>query len=147
MKTINIAINILFFKFFSLHCSYACVQEVVYIIAHNIERFKLKYMGMSRVRLGTGQWFPLALCRGSGTSIQSLWSVHEMCGRQKISKCFWQTYWKVKIQNVVGFFSFQFHSNSTILIISWFFLVYLTDYFPSRIYTSAQCSVIILCKI
>ena len=121
MKTINIAINILFFKFFPLHCSYACVQEVVYIIAHNIERFKLKYMGMSRVRLGTGQWFPLALCRGSGTSIQSLWSVHEMCGRQKNFKVFLTDILKSENSKCCVIFSISDDSNSKILIISWGF--------------------------
>ena len=42
MKTINIAINI-----FPLHCSHACVQVIFYIIAHNTERFKLKYRYVS----------------------------------------------------------------------------------------------------
>ena len=89
MKTINIAINI-----FPLHCSHACVQVIFYIIAHNIERFKLKYMGMSRVRLGTESDSHLLSVEDKGQVSSPFGSVHEMCGRQnfgeqnKISKCF-----------------------------------------------------------
>ena len=138
-----------FLNLFSLHCSYACVQEVVYIIAHNIQRFKLKYMGMSRVRLGTVQWFPLALCRGSGTSIHSLWSVHEMCGRQKNFKVFLTDILKSENSKccVILFFEFPMIAIRKYWLLVGGFLVYLTDYFPSRIYTSAQCAVISWYKI
>ena len=86
MKTINIAINTLNFLSFSLHCSLACVQVVFYIIAHNIQRFKLKYMGMSRVRLGTESDSHL-LCVDDQGQVSSLFGpVHEMCGRQNFGE-------------------------------------------------------------
>ena len=135
MKTINIAINILFFKMFSLYCSHACVQVVFYIIAHNIERFNLCLVS----DWGQDSDSHLLCVEDQGQVSSPFGSVHEMCGRQnfyeqnKISKCFWQPYWKVNIQNVVLFFSISDDSNSEILIISWFFFLY----FPSRIYTSA----------
>mgnify|MGYP003684202569 CR=1 FL=1 len=84
MKTINIAINILFFKMFSLYCSHACVQVVFYIIAHNIERFNLCLVS----DWGQNSDSHL-LCVEDQGQVSSPFGQFKKCAAgRKISKCF-----------------------------------------------------------